>query len=120
MSGDEAQNQLTAAGFTVNSIFGFSDTVAPGLVISQQPDAPASAPAGSTITIVVSQGSANVFIPNVLSLSQDAATIALENLQLRVRVIHLGKRSVGAKVIKSEPLAGTSVARNSLVTITIK
>lgn len=117
MSGDQAQNELTAAGFVVNSIFGFSDTVPAGNVISQTPNSPASAPAGSTITIVVSQGSANVFIPNINSLTQNAATIALENLQLRVAVKKIGK---GLRVVKVSPPVGSSVARNSLVTITLK
>jgi len=117
LSGDQAQNELTAAGFVVNSIFGFSDTVPAGNVISQTPDAPATAAAGSTITIVVSQGSAKVAIPNVLSLSESEATIALENLQLRVVVKKIGK---GAHVIKVVPAAGTQVKRGSEVTITLK
>ncbi len=117
MSGDQAQNELTAAGFVVNSIFGFSDTVPAGSVISQNPSAPTSAPAGTTITIVVSQGSAKVFIPNVLTLSRTAATTALENLQLRVAVKKIGK---GLHVIKVSPAIGTSVKRGSLVTITIR
>jgi len=120
MSGDQAQNELTAAGFVVNSIFGFSDTVAAGNVISQTPDAPASAPAGSTITIVVSQGSSKVFIPNITSLTQSAATIALENLQLRVVVKRVGKISSAGRVVKVSPAIGSEVNRNSVVTITLK
>jgi serine/threonine-protein kinase len=120
MSGDQAQNELTAAGFVVNSIFGFSDTVAAGNVISQTPDAPASATAGSTITIVVSQGSSKVFIPNITSLTQSAATIALENLQLRVVVKRVGKISSAGRVVKVSPAIGSEVNRNSVVTITLK
>jgi serine/threonine-protein kinase len=117
MSGDQAQNELTAAGFVVNSIFGFSESVPAGNVISQSPDAPTTAPAGTKITIVVSQGSAQVVIPNITSLTQSAATIALENLQLRVVVKKIGK---GVHVAKVSPAIGSSVARDSTVTITLK
>jgi len=101
----------------VNSVFGFSDSVPAGSVISQTPNAPATAAAGSTITIVVSQGSAKVAIPNVLSLTQSEATIALENLQLRVVVKKVGK---GTHVVRVSPPAGDLVKRGSEVVITLK
>lgn len=118
LSGDQATNELTTAGFKVISTFGYSDTVAAGNVISQTPNGGAAIAVGSRVSIVVSQGSSSVFIPNVYSLTQRAATTALENLQLHVKV-----KKIGSKKIKSvtniSPKVGTKVKRGSTVTITL-
>jgi len=66
-SADQAQNELTEAGFNVESSFAYSETVAAGAVVSQTPAGVVSAPKGSTITLVVSKGSKFVFIPNVVT-----------------------------------------------------
>ena len=118
LSGDQATNELTTAGFKVISTFGYSDTVAAGNVISQTPNGGAAIAVGSRVSIVVSQGSGSVYIPNVYSLTQRAATTALENLQLHVKV-----KKIGSKKIKSvtniSPKVGTKVKRGSTVTITL-
>ena len=115
-SGDQAQSELTAAGFNVKSTFGFSDSVPAGNVISQNPDAPTTAPSGSTINIVVSQGSALVYVPNVYSLDQNAATTALENLDLKVIVKKIGS---GKHVTNVSPQVGKQVKRGTQITITL-
>ncbi len=117
-SGDQASNELTSAGFTVQTIFGFSDTVPAGNVISQTPGATAVAPVGSTVVIVLSQGSETVFIPNLYSLSEVAATRALENLQLKVKVKKIGSKKLKT-VTNISPKVGTKIKRGSTVTITV-
>jgi serine/threonine-protein kinase len=67
---------------------------------------------------VVSQGSKTVFIPNVYSLSQTAATTALENLQLTVKVKKIGTKKIKT-VTNISPKVGTKVKRGSTVTITL-
>ena len=116
LTSDQAQSELSADGLTVNQIFAYSDTVAAGNVISQKPNGSVPVPAGSTVTIVVSQGSQMVFIPNVYSLSQTDATTALENLQLTVVVHGAG---VGKHVINVSPKVGSKVKRGSTVIISL-
>ena len=118
LGGDQATNELTTAGFKVHSTFGYSDSVQAGHVISQSPAGGAVAPIGSDIAIVVSQGSATAFVPNLYSLTQGAATAALENLGLKVKV-----RTTTAKKVKHvtniSPKVGSKVKRGSTVTITL-
>jgi serine/threonine-protein kinase len=117
-SGDQASNELTTAGFKVISTFGYSDSVPAGSVMSQNPDGASAVPIGSSVAIVVSQGSQYVFIPNVYSLTQLAATTALENLQLKVKVKKIGSKKVKT-VTNISPKVGTKVKRGSTVTITL-
>ncbi len=116
LTSDQAQSELTAAGLVVNQNFSYSDTVATGTVISQVPDGSAPVPSGSTITIVVSEGPATVYVPNVYSLSRSAATSQLENLQLKVIVRKIGN---GKLVTNISPKVGSKVKRGSTVVITL-
>jgi len=118
LGGDQAQGELVKAGFKVISTFGYSDSIPAGNVISQAPSASDAVAIGSTVTIVVSQGSKTVFIPNVYSLSQTAATTALENLQLTVKVKKIGNKKIKT-VTNVSPKVGTKVKRGSTVTITL-
>jgi len=117
-SGDQASNELTSAGFKVISTFGYSDSIQAGSVISQSPDGANPVPAGSTVSIVVSQGSQTVFVPNLYSLTQKSATLALENLQLHVKVKKIGSKKIKT-VTNISPKVGTKVKRGSTVTITL-
>ena len=116
LTSDQAQSELTADGLTVNQTFAYSDSVAAGNVISQKPDGTAPVPAGSTVTIVVSQGSLMVYVPNIYSLSRTDATTELENLQLKVVVSTSG---TGNHVTSVSPKVGTRVKRGSTVTISL-
>jgi len=117
-SGDQAQNELTNAGFNVESSFAYSETVAAGAVITQTPAGLVSAPKGSTITLVVSKGSKFVFIPNVYSIETTKAIAALKDLGLKVKVRSIGKKSV-KNVTNVSPKVGTKVLRGTVVTITV-
>ena len=59
------RSTLTKAGFNVNPENQPSSTVAAGNVISQHPDGGVTAPAGSTVTIVVATAPATVTVPSV-------------------------------------------------------
>jgi len=117
-SGDQAQNELTDAGFNVESSFAYSETIAAGAVISQTPAGLVSAPKGSTITLVVSKGSKFVFIPNVYSIETSKAIAALKDLGLKVKVRSMGKKSI-KNVTNVSPKVGTKVLRGTVVTITV-
>jgi serine/threonine-protein kinase len=117
-SGDQAQNELTDAGFNVESTFAYSETIAAGAVISQTPAGLVSAPKGSRITLVVSKGSKFVFIPNVYSIEAAKAMTTLKDLGLKVKVRSMGKKSV-KNVTNVSPKVGAKVLRGTVVTITV-
>ena len=117
-SADQAQNELTQAGFNVESSFAYSESVAAGAVISQSPTGIVSAPKGSSITLVVSKGSKFVFIPNVYSIETTKAIAALKDLGLKVKVRSIGKKAV-KNVTNVSPNVGAKVLRGTVVTITV-
>jgi serine/threonine-protein kinase len=117
-SGEQAQNELTDAGFNVESTFAYSETVAAGAVISQTPAGIVSAPKGSSITLVVSKGSKFVFIPNVYSIETNKAIATLKDLGLKVKVRSIGKKSI-KYVTNVNPKVGAKVLRGTVVTITV-
>jgi serine/threonine-protein kinase len=117
-SADQAQNELTEAGFNVESSFAYSETIAAGAVVSQTPSGIVSAPKGSTITLVVSKGSKFVFIPNVYSIETNKAMATLKDLGLKVKVRSIGKKTVKF-VTNVSPKIGAKVLRGTVVTITV-
>ena len=118
-SGDQALTELTNAGFVASTTYAYSDTVAIGAVISQTPDGNGgTAPKGTQIALVVSQGSESVFVPNVYSFTQAKATAMLQDLDLKVSVKKIGTR-VNKTVTNISPIVGTKVKRGSTVIITV-
>lgn len=117
-SADQAQNELTDAGFNVESSFAYSETIPAGAVISQTPSGIVSAPKGSIIALVVSKGSKFVFIPNVYSIETTKAIATLKDLGLKVKVRSIGKKAV-KNVTNVSPKVGAKVLRGTVVTITV-
>lgn len=117
-SADQALNELTDAGFSVESVDQFSESVLAGAVISQVPSGGAPLPKGEKITLTISKGSQYVFIPNIFSLTEAKARAALTDLELKVIVKKIGAKKVKA-VTNIAPKVGTKVKRGSTVTITV-
>ena len=83
----EATATLTTNGFTVEKSDGYSDTVEKGRVISQSPEGGSSAPAGSAVSIVISQGpdlNNKVVMPDILGMDPDLAVSTLVESGLMV------------------------------------
>ncbi len=118
-SGDQALTELTNAGFVASTTYAYSDTVAIGAVISQTPDGNGgTAPKGTKIALVVSQGSESVFVPNLYSFTEARATAMLQDLELKVSVKKIGTRA-NKTVTNISPMVGTKVKRGSTVIITV-
>lgn len=117
-SGDQALNELTDAGFSVDTVDQFSESVLAGTVISQLPSGGAPLAKGAKITLTISKGSQFVFIPNVFSLTEAKAVAALTDLELKVVVKKIGAKKVKA-LTNIAPKVGTKVKRGSTVTITV-
>ena len=117
-SGEQALNELTDAGFNVESTYAFDETALSGAVISQSPAGNSDAPKSSTITLIVSKGSQFVYIPNVFSLEELKAVRTLKDLELKVIVKKLGVKKI-KRVTNISPQIGGKVKRGSTVTITV-
>ena len=117
-SSDQALNELQDAGFAVTSTYAYSETRLAGEVVSQKPAGGGTADKGAKIALVISKGSAYAYIPNVFSIEEKKAVQALQDLDLKVVVKKIGKKSV-KKVTNVSPKVGTKVKRGSTVTITV-
>ena len=117
-SGEQALNELTAAGFNVTSTYAFNETRLAGEVISQDPVGGGTANKGGAVTLVISKGTQYSYIPNVYSIEEAKAVKTLQDLGLRVVVKKIGKKSV-KKVTNIVPKVGTKVKRGGTVTITV-
>ena len=116
-SGEQALNELTEAGFEVETKYVFNEDLPIGAVVSQIPSG-GDIDKGSVITLTVSKGSQFVFIPNVFSLSEVKAIDTLKDLDLKVVVKKVGNKKT--KVVTNiSPKVGDKVKRGSTVTITV-
>ena len=116
-SGEQALNELTEAGFEVETKYVFNEDLPIGAVVSQIPSG-GDIDKGSVITLTVSKGSQFVFIPNVFSLSEAKAVDTLKDLDLKVVVKKVGNKKT--KVVTNiSPKVGEKVKRGSTVTITV-
>jgi serine/threonine-protein kinase len=116
-NGEQALNELTAAGFNVTTTYAFDEKAMPGEVISQQPAPGAPLPKGAAVENFVSKGSAFVYIPNVMRYTQDRAVALLEDLGLKVVVKKVTKSA--KLVIGIDPKVNAKVKRGSTVTLTV-
>lgn len=115
----DADATLTKAGFKPAYTQAFSDQVAAGQVISQDPAGASQAVKFSTVNVVVSQGPEWVTIPQIRNgTSTDDAKSALEALGLKVDV-HKAFGGLLGQVVGMDPAAGTKVRKGSKVTLTI-
>jgi beta-lactam-binding protein with PASTA domain len=98
-----------------------SNTVATGNVISQGPASGSSVAEGSAVTLVISSGPPMVMVPNVIGLTQAAATTAITEAKLTVGNLTQQDSNMVAtgNVISQGPASGSSAAEGSAVTLVI-
>lgn len=111
-----ATNRLSGLGFKVDVGQAFSSQ-AVGTVVSQSPAGGTNAPSGSTVSINVSEGSAPVSVPNVVNLATADAVSTLQAAGLVVNSQTTSSTTNIGRVIRQDPVAGTSVSAGSQVTI---
>ena len=117
-SGEQALNELTAAGFNVTAQYAFSEVRLAGEVVSQLPLGGGTADKGAAVTLTISKGTEFAYIPNLYSIEEAKAVKALELLGLKVVVKKIGKKTI-KRVTNISPKVGTKVKRGSTVTITV-
>ncbi len=119
---DEASAILAPLELSVEVVEEFSEDIPAGVVIKTDPASGDKARKGSSVTLTVSKGQERYLIPSDLA-GQDPndASSALEDLTLIVS----GTKEVfdelipAGKVVSTDPIGGTSVKRETQVTILV-
>ncbi|WP_455375377.1 PASTA domain-containing protein [Kaarinaea lacus] len=111
----QATVTLTALGLgvTTNRV---NDTATIDNVINQSPVANTNVNAGTTVTLVVSDG---VAVPNVINMSETNATTALTDLGFTVTTNYLSNSAPMGQVFNQNPLQGTNLNLGSLISIDV-
>lgn len=116
----EAETLLRSEGFEVRVTEQANPSIEAGRVISQDPAPRTKAPDGSTVEIVVSQGPAQVAVPDVVGRTQSEAQFIIAAAGLRSKVISIEDRDTEpGRVISSNPAAGVPVSKDSEVELRI-
>jgi serine/threonine-protein kinase len=119
MTQAQATRTIEAADLVVGKVTTeANDTVEKGRVISQSPDADATAPPGSSVDFVVSSGKPDVQIPDVVGDNKDSAKDQLVALGLQVKFKAEDSDENKDDVIAVDPDVGSMVAPNTVVTLT--
>ncbi len=116
MSQSNATNTLKNAGFEVSVTDEYSDSVASGNVVWQDPGSSSTAAKGSTVTICVSKGAKPVeqaTVPNLIGMTKSQAEAACSGVGLVCSVASGTTGTVGDQ----NPTSGTKVEKGSTVQI---
>ncbi len=118
-----AGTALTGAYLTTGTVTQqCSNTIASGLVISQTPASGGTAPYGSAVALVVSTGMCPVTVPNVVGLTEAAATTALFGAHLTpggMSVQRCSNTVAAGLVISQDPPSGQSIPYGNPVTLVV-
>jgi len=117
-----ATTAITSVGLVVGSVTtATSSTIPSGSVISENPVAGTLVNVGSAVNLVVSSGPAQVAVPNVVGITQAAATSAITGAGLVVGTVTTATSSTipSGSVISESPLAGTLVNVGSAVNLVV-
>ena len=114
-----AASILQSAGLTAAPVYKTS-TALKGTVLSTDPASGTKVNQGSTVTLTVSAGPANVVVPSLIGLSQGQAGQTLGAAQLNLGgITSVSSQYPAGEVVSSSPSAGTSVPPGSSVAISV-
>ncbi|MDU4244718.1 MAG: Stk1 family PASTA domain-containing Ser/Thr kinase, partial [Varibaculum cambriense] len=122
MSAIEAQRTLEGLGLNMEQGQAIaSDTVDKGKVAATDPKPGTKVDTGSTVTIQLSSGAAEITVPDVSGQTQEAARKALEDAGLRVGSVKYEDDSKVAadRVIRTTPEAGSSASKDEEVILVL-
>jgi beta-lactam-binding protein with PASTA domain len=122
MTQTAAESGILAANLVVGTIsMQSNNTVAAGVVISQDPAANSTVAEGSAVNLTVSSGTASIAVPNVVGLAQ-------ANAEADITAANLTVGNVGSQtdntipagiVISQNPVSGTLVSSGSAVNLIV-
>ena len=116
----DAETAIVAAGLVVGTVTSaYSDTVAAGNIISQDPPTNTNVPLGTEVDLVVSLGPEFITTPNVVGIAQADAEFAITEALLAVGVITTSRSDTVplGHVISQEPAAGAVVSSGTAVNL---
>jgi serine/threonine-protein kinase len=116
---EEATQQLAGAGLDWSVTRVFSDRVAEGVVISQNPKPGERVNRGSVIELRVSKGENLVDVPNVVGMDEGTATATLRDAGFEVDVQSANSSDVGAGLVLSQDPAGGQATKGATVVIVV-
>ncbi len=118
MERDEAIAKVEDEGFVAVVTEENSDTVESGYIISQDPEGNTQAEKGSTVTLVVSIGTAEITVPDLSNMTADEAKKELSANGLKAKEGEAEYSDTVEKdhIIRQDIAAGTKVAKDTTVT----
>jgi len=119
-SQEEATKTLGDAGFTVQTQ-AVRNRAKPGLVVEQRPEAQSMQPAGSAVTLMVSNGPGSVAVPNLANYDPQSAYTKLTSLGLvpgEMEPVDSANVDQG-KIVSTEPKAGEKITVGSTVKLKV-
>lgn len=120
LSQEEAEKRLEARGLKPVVTFTNDPNVAEGNVISQVPEAQATAVRGDEVTLVVSQGEVRAVVPEVIGFLLPDARKAIRDAQLIVgKVTPRNSDRPEGEVLETNPKPGTKRELNSRVDLVV-
>ena len=115
-----ASQDIKSAGFAVGTVSNqSSSSIGSGDVISQSVAAGSSAPAGTSIDLVVSSGPATASVPSVIGLSSSRAASQLSSAGFKSVAESANNATAPGTVFAQSPSAGTTLATGSTVRYTV-
>ncbi len=121
LSQGEAEALAQREGLRLQLASAYSETAAPGTVISTEPAAGAKVPDGGTMAAVISKGPERYAMPSVIGLEHGAALTALRNVNLRAGTVseQYDERAKEGVVIAASADSGEKLKRDASVELTL-
>ncbi|MEU9836043.1 Stk1 family PASTA domain-containing Ser/Thr kinase [Streptosporangium sp. NPDC048047] len=114
---EAAGKTLTGMGLKVKVSEKYDDEMAKGTVIETDPAADTEVDKGTEVTLVVSKGTEKVAVPDVVNMTTEEATSALEEKGFKVSVLPQVSSGKEGVVFKTDPEAGKRAAKGGTVRI---
>ncbi len=114
-----AEQRIRGAGLEVGSVTFQPSDADEGTVISQDPAATAKVDPGTRVNIVVAQAASTIAVPDVVGNLASDAKFKLEQAGFQVISDTAESDQPVGTVIDQNPSAGTQVARDTKITITV-
>jgi len=119
LSADDAERKLEEAGLEVVTENRASDEQEEGRAIGTEPAAGESVKRGSQVTLLISSGQAQVTVPAVVGLTEEAARQRLSARGLEIDSSEVESDRPAGEVVTQSPDAGQKVDRGSTVEVTV-
>ena len=111
----DAAAKLDAVQLSAAQVDEFNDTVPAGQVLGSDPAAGTQVPRGTVVSVRVSKGPDLVAVPAAIETTVEAYSQGLASMGLQAFV--QGNYRPGARVIATDPPAGTMVKRGSTIRV---